>query len=190
MNVSLRWYVTALIAFGSLSCSDPVPPPVQGAFIASVAGVSPPPAGKACPAGAAFTYDVPEVRATKPAEALDDDTYLHRAIDGESGADLSCSVKGGSAGYTFSGKIARSGQSLQVLSGTLGADGKGTAQIIVANSRSLSAALISPSANCVITTSDVQPGSMWAHFTCPSVEAPPSDSCKAEGTFVFENCSK
>lgn len=195
MNVSSRWCVTAFVALGSLACSDPVPPPAQGAFIASVGQVSPPVSGKACPAGAAFTYDVPAVRATKPGEALDNNTYLHKTIDGESNSTVSCTVKKGGGGFSFSGKISISGQALEITDGVLDGSNKGTARIFIVNSEHLSAPLISPSANCVIDASSTsgaayqaQPGSMWAHFSCSSVESPPSDYCKAEGTFVLENC--
>jgi hypothetical protein len=187
MNVSSRWCVTAFIAFGSLACSDPVPRAAQGAFIVSISGVSLPPMDKRCPVGAAFTYDVPAVRNTKPLEQLDDNTYLHKTIDGEDGATVSCSVKSAAGGFSFSGKIVNGGQALQISDGTLGADGTGTARVFV-KSVELSAPLISPSANCVVTTSDVKAGSMWAHFSCPSVESQPADYCKAEGTFVLEHC--
>jgi hypothetical protein len=187
MNVSPRWCFTAVIACGSLACSDPVPPPAQGAFIASVAGVSPAPAGKACPAGAAFTYDVPRVRDTTPAEVLDADTYLHKTIDGEKGSSVSCTVKSGGGGFTFSGKIELAGKALEISDGTL-VNNTGTARAFVINAEYLSVPLISPTPNCTITASDVQAGSIWATFRCTSVESPPSDYCRAEGAFVFENC--
>ena len=83
MNLSPRWCVTALATLGALSCSDPVPPAAQGAFIVSLTSVSPA-NGKTCPSGAAFTYDVPSVLASKPTEQLTPNTYLHWTVDGES----------------------------------------------------------------------------------------------------------
>jgi hypothetical protein len=190
MNVSSRWCVTAVVAFGSLACSDPVPPPAQGAFIASVNSVSPAPAGKACPAGAAFTYDVPAVRNTTPAEMLDENTYLHKTIDGEGGSRVSCSVKSGGGGFTFSGKIELGGKALEISQGTLGGDNMGSARAFIVDTEHLSGALVSPTANCTVNASDVQAGSIWATFRCTSVESPPSSYCRAEGTFVFENCAQ
>jgi hypothetical protein len=197
MNVSSRWCVTAVIALGSIGCSDPVPPPAQGAFIASVNSVSPAPVGKACPAGAAFTYDVPSIRATMPTEVLDENTYLHKTIDGEGGSSVRCSVKAGGGGFTFSGEISLGTRGLELSDGVLGADKKGTARVFVINGEKLSSPLISPMANCLIdastsanTAHQVKPGSMWAHFSCPSVESPPSDYCRVEGTVVLENCSQ
>lgn len=195
MNVSSRWCVTAVFALGALACSDPVPPPAQGAFIASVKPASPPPVGKSCPA-AAFTYDVPNVWDTKPAEVLDADTFMHKIIDGESGASVSCSVKGGST-FSFSGNIQLGVKGLEITNGTLDASLKGTARITVKDRSHLSAPLVSPGGICTIDAAkapgnnyQVQPGSMWAKFDCSSVEAIPNDSCRADGYFVLENCEK
>jgi hypothetical protein len=127
MNVSSRWCVTAVFALAALACSDPVPPPAQGAFIASVKPASPQPAGKSCPTSA-VTYDVPNIRDTKPAEVLTDGRYLHKIVDGDAGG-VSCTVKGGSGGFTFSGKITQGDRGLNISDGTLGADKKGTARM-------------------------------------------------------------
>jgi hypothetical protein len=140
-----------------------------------------------------FTYDVPRILDTKPLEALDQDTYLHRTIDGENNAQVSCRVTGSS----FSGRIVLGGRALSISSGTLGADKKGTAQITVTNSESLSTSLISPTANCTVNAAkdgsnnfQVKGGSMWASFSCPSVEAAPNEYCTAGGFFVLENCEQ
>jgi hypothetical protein len=195
MNLSSRWCVTAVVALGALGCSDPVPPPAQGAFIAQVRSVSPAPQGKSCPSGTSFTYDVPEVPADKPLEVLSGSTYVHRIIDGESNASVSCTVKGN--GGSFEGRLAAQGKSLEISSGTLDATLKGTARITLVNGAKLSGALSSPSANCTIDASkaggtnfQVAPGHIWASFSCPSVEQQPSTYCGASGTFVLENCSQ
>jgi hypothetical protein len=195
MNLSSRWCVTGIVALGALACSDPVPPPAQGAFIASVNSVSPSPAGKACPAGAAFTYDVPNETETKPTEVLSASTYLHKIIDGEDASTVRCQVSGSST-FTFSGRISLGGKALEISDGMLGADKKGTARITVTNSSRISTSLSAPSANCtigVVNTNgapQVKAGSMWASFSCASVEAQPSDYCKADGFFVLENCDQ
>ena len=196
MNVSSRWCVTAVFALAALACSDPVPPPAQGAFKASVKPSSPAPLGKSCPTSA-YTYDVPIVLDTKPAEVLDEDNYTHKIIDGESGASVSCTVKGGST-FTFSGKISMGDRGLSISNGTIGADKKGTAQITVIKSGQPGfPTMISPMANCTVDAAkangnnyQVKAGSMWAKFTCASVESPPSDSCAADGFFVLENCNQ
>lgn len=193
MHVSSRWCVTAVFALGALSCSDPVAPPAQGAFVTTIKAPSPAPMGKSCPTSVSFTYDVPRILDTKPTEGLDQDTYLHRIVDGENSAQVSCKVTGSS----FSGRIVLGGRALSISSGTLGADKKGTAQITVTNSESLSTSLISPTANCTVDAAgtasnkfQVKGGSMWASFSCPSVEAAPNEYCTAGGFFVLENCEQ
>jgi hypothetical protein len=196
MNLSSRWCVTAVVAVGALGCSDPVPPPAQGAFIARINSVSPAPAGKMCPAGAAFTYDVPAVDPKLiPPKTLDADTYAFKIIDGEDSSTVSCSITGGST-FTFSGRISLGGQAIEVSNGMLGADKKGTALITVTNTAHLSSSLAARAENpCTVNAAaaadnnfQVRAGSMWASFNCPAVEHQPTDYCKAEGFFVFENC--
>jgi len=199
MNLSSRWCVTAVVALGALGCSDPVPPPAQGAFWANVKSVSPTPAGKMCPSGASLTFDVPAVDPlSNPPETLDADTYQHHKIDGEDQASVSCTVKGGGS-FTLDGTIQLGNKALTISSGTIAENKKGTARITLQDSGTpgFSGALSSPSANCVIDAApaagnnfQVKPGSIWAHFQCPSVEQSPSGYCQAEGYFVLENCNQ
>lgn len=202
MNLSSGWCVTAAFALVAAGCSDPVPPPAQGAFRVDVNAPSPQPAGKACPAGASLTFDAPPVPTIidpmKGPEWLDEDTYVHKVIDGEGQAEVSCTVKGGTT-FTIEGSIAQGSRLLSISGGTLGADKKGTASVAVRNSGTpgFSGTLRSPSANCTLDAVpaagnrfQVKPGSIWARFSCPSVEAPPSDYCVASGIFVFENCNQ
>jgi hypothetical protein len=67
----------------------------------------------------------------------------------------------------------------------------------VTNSESLSGSLISPTPNCIVNAAadatnkfQVKAGSMWAEFSCPSVEAAPNEYCTANGFFVLENCEQ
>ena len=197
MNLSSRWCVTAVVALGALGCSDPVPPPAQGAFWANVKSVSPAPAGKSCPSGASLTFDVPTVD-PKLDESLDENTYLHRKIDGEDQAEVSCIVKGGPS-FTLEGTIKLGSRALSISNGTIGDNKKGTARITLRASGNpgFSGALSAPSANCAIDAAaapgnnfQVKPGSIWARFQCPSIEQAPSDFCQADGFFVLENCDQ
>ena len=184
---------------GGATGGGSVPPPAQGAFWANVRSVTPPPAGKACPSGASLTFDLPAVTPTATlSETLDADTYVHRLIDGEDTAQVKCTVHGTSS-YTLEGAITQGAKSLAISSGTLGADNKGTARVTLRASGSpgFSGSLSAPSANCTIDAAaaagnnyQVKAGSIWAHFSCPSVEQPPSDYCQAEGYFVLENCDQ
>ena len=199
MNVSSRWCVTAVVALGALGCSDPVPPPAQGAFWANVKSSSPAPAGKSCSAGASLTFDVPTVDPTSHSErTLDADTYLEKLVDGEDQAEVSCAIKGKSS-FTVEGTIQHGNKSFSISSGTLGADKKGTARITLrdAGTPGFSGALSSPSATCTLDAAaaagnnfQIKAGSIWAHFDCTSVEQAPSDYCKADGYFVLENCDQ
>jgi hypothetical protein len=197
MNLSSRWCVTAVVALGALGCSDSVPPPAQGAFWANVKSVSPSPTGKSCSAGASLTFDVPTVDPMLN-QTLDRDTYLHKLIDGEDKAEVSCAVKGKSS-FTVEGTIQLGNKSFSISNGTLGADKKGTARITLrsAGTPGFSGALSSPSNTCTLDAAaasgnnfQVRPGSVWGHFDCPSVEQAPTDYCKADGFFVLENCDQ
>lgn len=196
MNLtSSRWCVMALFAYGALACSDPVPLPAQGALNTTVSSVSPPVAGKACSAGAAFTFDVPNVRTQHPGDVLTPTNYDYHVIDGQNRASVKCTVSGGPT-FHFSGALSLNGEGFEISSGTVDATNKGTATVTIKNSQHLSSSLISPTP-CTIDVAigqgnkpQVEPGHIWASFTCPSVEAPPSDSCAATGVFVLENCAQ
>jgi hypothetical protein len=142
-------------------------------------------------------------------EVLDDNTYLHWIVDGQDKSIVNCSVKGGASGYSFSGRVTgpteanvggtptRGLGSLQITSGTLDGTGKGTATITFSNTAGLSQPLGSPPGNCIIDAAknnsnahQVQPGSMWASFSCSAITAEPSDYCQARGVFVLENCAQ
>jgi hypothetical protein len=202
MNLSSRWCVTAVVALGAVACSDPVPPPAQGAFIANVQSVSPPVANKMCPSGAALTYEVPTtpIPTTEhpKIEALSGSTYLHKIIDGEDSSTVHCAVKSGSAGISFEGRISLGGKAIEVSGGTLPDKKSGTARITFSKSSSpgFSNSLSSAPGGCtveaVVTDKGIQAkaGSMWAHFSCAGIDHEPSDHCKSEGFFVLENCDQ
>ncbi|HVY26720.1 MAG TPA: hypothetical protein VHB79_09215 [Polyangiaceae bacterium] len=209
MNLSSRWCVTAVVALGAVACSDPVPPASQGAIWVQIQSNSPAPAGKSCPSGTSTTYDVPHVNpnpdpTSMKVEVLDDYNYLHWIVDGQAGSTVSCSVKGGDT-FTFSGRlkgqtVGSDGMSgvgaIDISNGTLDASHKGTATISLSDTAALSQSLTSPAAACTVDAAtgtgnhQVKAGSIWASFTCTSVEAQPSDYCKAHGVFVLENCSQ
>ncbi len=109
---------------------------------------------------------------------------------------MSCTVSGNSA-FTLEGAIKLGAKSFAITSGTLASDKKGTAQITLRDSGTpgFSNALSAPSAGCEIDAAaaagnhyQVKAGSVWAHFSCASVQAEPSDFCQAQGYFVLENC--
>jgi hypothetical protein len=166
-------------------------PRAQGAVVFTVAAVSPAPLGKACPSGPSYTAAVPGDKVNE----LDADTYSSHVVDGEGAAQVSCRVAADGAGFVFEGKLLNGGTGLQITGGSI-SDGTGSAKIIIFDNTHLSSPLSSP-VPCAIevggeppSSLQVKAGSMWAHFACTSVESPPSDSCKAEGFFVLENCEQ
>lgn len=150
-----------------------------------------------CPSGASLTFDLPAVDPASSAfETLDADTYQHKLIDGEDTAEVSCAVQGESS-FTLAGRVQLGSKSLTLSGGTLAANKKGTAQIALRNGSALPGVLSSPSATCTLDAAaapgnnfQVKAGSIWAHFSCPSVEQAPSDYCQASGYFVLENCEQ
>ncbi len=203
MNVSTRWCVTAFVALGAVACSDPVPPPAQGAFIARVYSVSPPVANKTCPSGAALTYEVPDVPIPTTlhpdSQALDADTYLHKIIDGENSSTVHCSIKAGSSGISFEGRISLGGEALEISSGSLPDKKSGTARITFSKSSNpgFSHSLSSPAGGCTVQAVvgekgaiQAKAGSMWASYTCAGIDYEPGDHCRSEGFFVLENCDQ
>lgn len=155
----------------------------------TVASVSPAVPGKACPAGGSFTSQVPQVEA--PAEMLSDATYLHHVVDGDAMTAVSCRVAG-TGRFELEGKITQGTRSLQIADGVVEA-GHGTARIVVIDAQHLSTPLSSPltcSLNVSTGATQIQRGAVWATFDCASVEAPPSDYCRASGVFVLENCEQ
>ncbi len=169
------------------------PVSAQGAFRFTVMPASPQPAGTACPTNA-FTSSVPDTTSA-PAEALDEDNYLHKVIDGEQGAAFSCRVAPVSDGFEFEAEIRLGVRALRFEGGTLSAERTGNATVTVIDSQYLSPAALTSSEPCLVNAAksagnnyQVKAGSMWAEFTCAAVEALPTSSCAANGVFVLENC--
>jgi hypothetical protein len=173
--------------------NDPQPLPAQGAVVFSIEPASTAPAGASCPTSA-FTSSIPDTSMT-PAEALDADTFMHKVIDGEDGAAVSCHVEE-QDGFVFAGDVKLGGRGLRIEGGTLSADRTGNATITVIDNLRLPGDLSSSEA-CVVNAMlgsgnnfQVHAGAMWAQFSCAAVEAPPSDACSANGFFVLENCAQ
>jgi len=161
--------------------------PAQGAVSLFVG----PPAvranGSSCPESGQ-TYDVgaPGVPSTSsPGDSV---------VDGESGAVISCSVRG-SGTYAFSGSLSASTIevshypiNIAFSDGAIAADGTGTATVSVFTPTL--AGTFTSSAPCPIqvVNHQVKGGSIWAEFSCSAVTSPPTGSCVAHGVLVFENC--
>jgi hypothetical protein len=168
------------------------PPPAQGASVFTVQSASPAPAGKTCPV-VTSTGAIPEVAGIG---ALDADTYQEKIVDGDHAAQVRCKVAVGADGSSFEGLLQLGARSFSIQNGVLGADRKGTADVNLRDDTALSVTFSSggpctiDGAAGVSNNFQVKAGSMWASFSCPSVEAAPSDYCRASGFFVLENCER
>lgn len=163
-------------------------PTARGAMTFTVKPPSPLPAGKACPTGAGFTSELPAGNGPTAS------SYLEHVVDGEGGAAVSCRVAGDTT-FEISGRVQLAGRALRIEDGIVSADEPGTASITIIDSERLTTALRGPS--CVLSLEadapsslQIKPGSVWASFSCPSVESAPSDYCQASGFFVLENCDQ
>lgn len=163
-------------------------PTARGAMTFTVKPPSPLPPGKACPTGAAFTSELPAGNGPTASN------YLAHVVNGEDGAAVTCRVAGDTT-FEISGKVQLAGRALVIEDGLVSADEPGTASITVIDSERLATRL--RGASCVLSVEagapsnlQIKPGSVWASFSCPSVESPPSDYCQASGFFVLENCAQ
>jgi hypothetical protein len=200
MNAYPRWSflaVALLGALGSAACSDPVPPPAQGALTLSVGQPVVHVDGRACPAPG-ITYQIAATDSkTKMVAAPSSITPGESLISGEQGSKISCSVKKSSSGFAFSGSIHGNSQpsgsvvDLQMQAGTIDATSlSGTVNVTVYTPElSGNFASVAP---CTVNVlqSQIKGGSMWASFSCPTVQYDPSGACgiSSFSTVVFENC--
>jgi hypothetical protein len=196
MNAYPRWSFLALPLLVALGCSDPVPPPAQGAVtlylgqpVVHVDQMTCPVSGQAYQIGAtdSKTKAILAPTASDPGQSV---------ISGESGSTISCSVRGGGGNFTFSGSlhaVTPQGDlvSVSFSNGTVGPDFTGTADVSVYTPQ-LSGTFSSTS-SCAITVKNqqVKGGSIWATFSCGQIASPPSGLCgiDASSAIVFENCS-
>ena len=188
MNAHARWSILAVPVLAVLSCSDPVPLPAQGAISVSV---QKPSGGANCPE-TGFTYNV---GAPNPPSISDPGNSV---IDGESGAQISCSVHKTSAGYTFSGsmhgttnKDPRFPVTVTFNGGLVSADQTSGTATVTVFTPNLAGTFTSASGGCAlkIVNKQIKNGSIWATFSC-NVSAPPMQACAlgSDSTIVFENC--
>ncbi len=193
MNAYPRWSIVAAPLLAALGCSDPVPPPAQAAVTLSVTQPVVHVDQMTCPVVHEYQVGANDPKTNKPAPPSSVDPG-QSVISGQSGAKISCSVKGGGGTFTFSGTVSAvttEGQaiSVQFTNGTV-TNGAGTADVSV-YTPDLSANFDS-TASCTIQVlqNQVKGGSIWATFSCPSIASPPSGLCGigSNSTIVFENC--
>lgn len=179
MSQRFVWMLGLGAACGALGCSDPVPAAAAAGLNVRI-GI--------CPTQGMSTATLgnpPPDRTRAQGSAAGRPIY-----NGESGASISCSVRGESV-FTVSGRVSAPGLSFEVEGTANAGDGKGTALIT----------LYTPGIgqhvsqqNCtldVVRTSvglQLQSGAIWSGFTCSGLTAPPSLTCNASGEFLLERC--
>ncbi len=199
MNAYPRWSILAvplLTALVSAACSDPVPPPAQGAVTLYLGQPVNNTGSGACPAPG-ITYQVAAVDSkTKAIAAPSASDPGESLISGEQGSKISCSVKKSGGNFAFSGSIygtTQQGQTINITmdSGTVdGTTLTGTTNVSVYTPE-LSASYTS-NMPCTVTVinNQIKGGSMWATFACDQLSSPPSGLCgvSSASAIVFENC--
>jgi hypothetical protein len=188
MNGCPRWSFLTVPLLAALGCSDPVPLPAKGDATLSVQ--QPPTGAATCPVPGK-TYVVAKKKGPNTTDAGD------RFIDGEDGATIKCSVKGGGP-FTFSATIrALSTESapvtLTLTSGVINADKLTGSATLAVNTPELANTYTSAVGACTIGVvgGNVKAGSLWATISCPLI----TDSSTGKGcsigtitTVVLENC--
>jgi hypothetical protein len=188
MNGCPRWSFLAVPLLAALGCSDPVPRPPQGNLSLSIQ--KPTTGSQTCPVpGKTYVLGNPD----GPNSAMPGD----RLIDGENGATIKCSVKGGGP-FNFSGTLKGTSSesdkvTMTISSGVINADKlTGTATVGVYTPQ-LAGTFTSPDGGCTVGVvgNQVKAGSLWATISCPTISYPSTAQSCSVGTtttFVLENC--
>jgi hypothetical protein len=187
MKVERLAKVGAVVAvFGTMSCSDPVPPPAQASlfFVVGPPGVM----GPGCAISGSYVATIgegPKASTGNPGA---------RAVDGQDNAKIGCRVSGGPT-FSLSGSAQKGATGFNLLGGTI-SQGSGQGRISVAGPGTAGSNLVSEENGCMLNTSrapyQIAPGNVWATFDCPLVlnSTDPGSRCSARGEFVFENCEQ
>jgi hypothetical protein len=173
-------------AFGTMSCSDPVPPPAQASLFFVVGPPHEPGAG--CAISGSYVANI-----GGPPKASTGDPGA-RAVDGQDNAEIGCRVSGGGS-FSLSGSARKQATGFLLLGANI-SNGSGTGTISVAGPGTAGRNLASAENGCTLNTSrapyQIAPGNVWAQFDCGLVTNPsdPGSRCSASGEFVFENCEQ
>lgn len=193
MNAYPRWSFLAVPLLAALGCSDPVPPPAQGAVRLDLSQPTTTVSEMSCPITQLYQVGAkdPKTMAVLAPTMQDPGESV---ISGESGSTITCSVTGSGGNFNFSGSLhASTPQGDQILvafqngviSGTTG-----TADVNVYTPQ-LSSNFSGTGCTITVQNNQVKGGSIWATFSCPQISSPPSGLCGISGdsTIVFENCA-
>lgn len=200
MNACPRWSYLAVSLLAAFGCSDPVPPPAQGAVTFAVHPPSPGVNQTTCPVpGMTYQVGTPDLKncPNNPTGAPTQECPGGSVISGEKGSKISCSVKSAGGSFNFSGSLAAisaAGQAIDIEfnSGVVASDGTpGTVGVsILTPGLQGTGGLSSTNCSVQVINGQVKGGSIWASFECPQVSATEKQYlCGTSGWIVFENCS-
>ena len=159
------------------ACSDPVPPPAQGAFAYCATG-----SGNV--AGAVSSAGVDTGTLCPPDNDSAFTVTSAREVDGENNAEFSCTV-GSDGSFDIEGTV---GGTTRLVAQGSAVDGSTINFVSLKETGSTLS-----SSDCVLTkVHDVAAGRIWASFSCAGMDdaEDSSASCPVTGCFVFENCSE
>jgi hypothetical protein len=179
---SIGLSAVALLAYGTIGCTDsPSPAAKGGSHFATTSG------------GCNVVSGFPIPAEGQPTSRT---SLGSRVEDGKDGASVDCRVVSSGEGFSFDGHVQSGSRAFTVIANvgpaeTGGFVGTGTVWHTDPNSPALS----SDSDACEVTVlpnQDIASGRVWGNFVCPAVSAnnQPDVSCRAEGSFVFENCEQ
>jgi hypothetical protein len=197
MNAYARCSFFAVPLLAALGCSDPVPPPAQGAVTLDLGQPVVHVTQMQCPI--TKVYQIAAVDSKNNVLAPSVSTPGQSVISGEGGSSISCSVTGGGGNYKFSGTLSAVTQqgdkvSVQFANGVVGPDYTGTADVSVFTTdllQNFSSTNTMMNCSIAVQNTQVKGGSIWATFSCPQIGFPPSGLCSIGpgSAIVFQNCS-
>jgi hypothetical protein len=175
-----------VVVLGTISCSDPVPPPAQASlfFVIGPPGVP----GVGCAISGSYVANI----GGPPRPSIGDPGP--REVDGQADARIGCRVTGGGS-FTLSGSAEKQATAFMLLGGSV-SGGLGKATISAAGPGTAGKQLRSAPNSCDLFVNrppyQIAPGNVWAEFDCPLVTnaTDPGSQCSARGEFVFENCEQ
>ena len=206
MTMARNLTLTASMGLAAIlgSCSDPVPPAAQGAASIDLGPPSIDAAGLGAKCSNQHWINVPYNANTK-GYVTSASSAPSRAIDGENGATVACSVKQSGASYAVNGSLFSSANngmveiSFQI---TPGQDATGVLTVSDADtvsSYTLDSARVG-SSKCTVSVTPaageglgIAPGRVWAKVWCTdlAIYGSPGSICSVPNSYVvLENCDK
>lgn len=174
----------AIVAVLTASCSSPAEPPGRAGASFNISGVSPAKSGKACNT-TSTTVDIPPPPQVAPSQTVIGDTVT----DGQSGAQVSCTVHQSGSGFQVSATLRLGSDAVSVNYTLPSATGSGQGDATVVTEFGPQES--DSTQPCTFTGLQTKPGAAWASFSCPAVfdrSSPDSTYCSLDGFIALQDC--